>query len=87
MNRQAIEARVIDTAHTFIATEGITVRSCALVIGVSKSTVHKDLSERLKKIDSVLYDATLKVLLRNKAERHIRGGEATKHKWSDERLE
>ena len=55
-----------------------TVRETAKVLKVSKSTVHKDLTERLPKIDPQLASKVRGVLMANKAERHIRGGEATK---------
>lgn len=65
----------------YIADTGATVRSCAKKYGISKSTVHKDVSERLKKIDPELYKSVKSVLDKNKAERHIRGGIATKAKY------
>lgn len=58
-----------------------TVRSTAAVFGVSKSTVHKDVSSRLLRIDPVLYREVQAVLATNKSERHIRGGNATKLKY------
>jgi len=60
---------------------GGTVRSAAKVFGISKSTVHKDVSERLKHINPSLYADVRIILESNKAERHIRGGEATKQKY------
>jgi len=59
-----------------------TVRATAGKFGISKSTVHKDVSERLKHIDPVLYSDVKSVLEQNKAERHIRGGIATKRKYA-----
>lgn len=59
-----------------------TVRQTAKEFGISKSTVHKDCTERLEKIDSSLAASTRKVLDVNKAERHIRGGMATKEKYA-----
>lgn len=59
-----------------------TVRSCAAVYGVSKSTVHKDVTQILKTVNKGLFEEVRKVLLKNKQERHLRGGEATKHKYS-----
>ena len=50
--------------------------------GISKSTVHKDVTERLRKINPALADAAKKILDENKAERHIRGGEATRLKYT-----
>jgi putative DeoR family transcriptional regulator (stage III sporulation protein D) len=61
-----------------------TVRQAAKVFGVSKSTIHKDITERLSKIDGQLADRVKEVLEYNKAERHIRGGEATKRKYMSE---
>lgn len=59
-----------------------TVRSCAAALGVSKSTVHKDVTQTLKFVNQGLYQEVQKVLLKNKQERHLRGGEATKNKYS-----
>ena len=58
-----------------------TVRAAALAFGVSKSTVHKDLRERLPAVNPGLFRAVLALLEENKAQRHIRGGEATKRKY------
>ena len=58
-----------------------TVRSVASKFGVSKSTVHKDITQNLKRIDKKLYFEAKKVLEQNKKERHLRGGEATKNKY------
>ena len=58
-----------------------TVRSAATVFGVSKSTVHKDLTERLRRINPNLFEQVRVVLEQNKAERHIRGGIATRKKY------
>lgn len=60
-----------------------TVRETAEVYGVSKSTIHKDVTERLKKIDPQLAEKVKQVLEFNKAERHIRGGEATRQKYKN----
>ena len=60
-----------------------TVRAAAARFGISKSTVHKDVTQRLKKIDADLYEAVRIVLNKNKAERHIRGGMATKLKYEN----
>lgn len=61
-----------------------TVRGVAKKFGISKSTVHKDLSQRLRQVDSGLYEQVKAVLECNKAERHIRGGEATRRKYRQE---
>ena len=65
----------------YIFEEKATVRACAKKFGVSKSTVHKDVSERLKALSPALYEDVRSVLLKNKEERHLRGGMATKEKY------
>ena len=65
----------------YIIEHGATVRGAAAFFGISKSTVHKDVSMRLRDTDYELYRRVKSVLDRNKAERHIRGGEATKRKY------
>lgn len=75
-----IEERVIKTAQYIVDTKS-TVRQTAKQFGVSKSTVHKDCSERISKVDPVLAAQVRKILDVNKAERHIRGGMATKEKY------
>lgn len=65
----------------FIVETGSTVRAAAKVFGLSKSTVHTDVSERLKKLNPQLYLEVREVLELNKAERHLRGGMATKEKY------
>ena len=60
-----------------------TVRSAAQVFGVSKSTVHKDVTQTLKHVNRRLYLQAQEVLLTNKQERHLRGGEATRIKYSE----
>lgn len=65
----------------YIIETGATVRQAAKVFGISKSTVHKDVTERLHEIDAGLHDDVALVLARNKAERHIRGGAATREKY------
>ncbi len=65
----------------YIFEEKATVRSAAKKFGVSKSTVHKDVSERLKLLSPSLYEEVRAVLLKNKEERHLRGGRATKEKY------
>lgn len=66
----------------YVAATGATVRSAAVKFGVSKSTVHKDLTQRLKQIDADLYKQVEQVLLNNLRQRHIRGGLATKEKYA-----
>lgn len=65
----------------YICETGATVRAAAKVFGVSKSTVHKDVTERLLKDEPSLYREVKAVLEKNKSERHIRGGMATKRKY------
>lgn len=65
----------------YVIETGATVRACAQKFGISKSTVHKDLSFKLRYINKNLYMKVKKILDINKAERHIRGGEATKKKY------
>ena len=75
-----ITNRVIQLADHVIAT-GDTVRSAAEKFGISKSTVHKDVSQRLKVLNPALYRQVREILDTNKSERHIRGGLATKKKY------
>ena len=75
-----IEDRVLDVAN-YIIENNETVRNTAKVFKISKSTVHKDITERLKRINKEVYLLARKVLDTNKAERHLRGGEATRKKY------
>ena len=81
-----IEERAVEIAN-YIVENGATVRQTAKKFGVSKSTVHKDVTERLVKINPFLAARIRVVLDVNKAERHIRGGMATKEKYLHEREE
>ena len=63
-----------------------TVRAVAAKFGISKSTVHKDITQNLKKFDREKYIEVQKILDTNKKERHIRGGEATKKKYSEKNI-
>ena len=74
------EDRAITLAH-YIVENGATVRAAAKMYGISKSTVHKDITERLPRVSGSLALQVKKVLDYNKAQRHLRGGEATKHKY------
>ncbi len=65
----------------YIVETGATVRAAAARFGVSKSSVHKDMGERLPQVQSALAAEVQKVLLYNKSVRHLRGGEATRHKY------
>ncbi|MGN6715178.1 sporulation transcriptional regulator SpoIIID [Anaerocolumna jejuensis] len=75
-----MEERIIELANYTIEQKA-TVRETAIRYGVSKSTVHKDLQDRLPLINMQLYHAVNEVLMLNKAERHIRGGLATRRKY------
>lgn len=66
---------------TYLIENNSTVRKVAAEFGISKSTVHKDITQNLKKINPSLYLSVKEVLNKNKDERHIRGGEATKRKF------
>lgn len=79
-----IEERVLLLANYIIETK-CTVRSAAKQFGISKSTVHKDLTERLEEISQALYEEVRVILNDNKAERHIRGGLATRAKYKSEK--
>lgn len=76
----AIAKRACELAVYIIET-GATVRAAARHFGISKSTVHKDLSQKLPQCNLTLYNNVRKVLEINKAQRHIRGGNATKEKY------
>ena len=75
-----IIARVLDTAHSMLK-NGATVRDAALAVGVSKTTVHKDMRARLPLIDRQLAKQIDALLGLNLSERHLRGGEATRTKY------
>ncbi len=77
-----VEQRAVELAE-YIIENKTTVRAAAKQFGVSKSTVHMDVSERLKKLNPSLYNEVREILDINKAERHIRGGLATKQKFSN----
>ena len=76
-----IEERAVEIANYIIETN-TTVRYAAKHFGISKSTVHKDVTERLEQVNPTLAQETRKVLDVNKQERHIRGGMATKEKYA-----
>lgn len=75
-----IEMRVLREAD-YIIFNNSTIRQCGKNFMVSKSTVHKDMAERLPKINKTLFDMVQEVLKKNLNERHIRGGKATKEKY------
>ena len=79
-----IKARTIELANYVIDNKS-TVREAAKKFGVSKSTVHKDVTERLKKYNPGLYRQVKKILEKNKEERHIRGGIATREKYRQQK--
>ena len=82
---------MVDTANRaeelalYIVKNNATVRAAAKAFGVSKSTVHTDITEKLQNINSDLWHAVRKVLDINKAQRHLRGGQATKEKYLREK--
>jgi putative DeoR family transcriptional regulator (stage III sporulation protein D) len=75
-----IEERVLEVAKYIIDSRS-TIRKTAKLFGVSKSTIHKDITERLPKINPQIASEAKEILEFNKAERHIRGGRATKMKY------
>lgn len=75
-----IEQRVLEISNYILET-GATVRQVAKIFGVSKSTVHKDVTERLPHINRFIAREIKTVLEKNKSERHLRGGEATRKKY------
>ena len=82
---------MVDTAHRaeelalYIVKNNATVRAAAKAFGVSKSTVHTDITEKLQNVNSDLWQDVRKVLDVNKAQRHLRGGQATKEKYLREK--
>ena len=82
--RDDLERRARELA-VYLIERRTTIRDAAKHFSVSKSTVHKDLSERLKEIDRSLYVQVKEILEQNKAERHLRGGEATRRKYQKQR--
>lgn len=81
-----IRKRAVKIAQHIINTSD-TVRQTAQVFAISKSTVHKDVSERLPRINEAMAEEVKEILEKNKAERHLRGGEATRRKYADSSLE
>ncbi|SMC38394.1 sporulation transcriptional regulator SpoIIID [Sporomusa malonica] len=84
--KEYIRKRVLDICNHIMETKH-TVRQTATIFGVSKSTVHKDMIERLPEINKRLAAKVKNILELNKAERHIRGGEATRKKYKEEKEE
>lgn len=79
--KSVVEQRAIELAE-YIVENKTTVRAAAKKFGISKSTVHMDVSNRLKNLNPSLYRDVRDILEINKAERHIRGGLATKEKYA-----
>ena len=81
MTQFAIGDERCELVGRYMIETGDTVRGTAKKFGISKSTVHKDITEKLKNINHALYLSVKQVLDKNKSERHLRGGEATKQKY------
>jgi putative DeoR family transcriptional regulator (stage III sporulation protein D) len=79
-----IQRRVLEISN-YIIESSSTVRQTATVFGVSKSTVHKDITERLPLINEMVASRVRDILENNKAERHLRGGEATRRKYLEQK--
>lgn len=84
--KKYIEDRAVEIAN-YIIESNATVRQAAKQFGISKSTVHKDCAERLAQVNPALAAQVRKVLDVNKAERHLRGGMATKEKYLHQEVE
>ncbi len=80
-----IEERVLELANYIIESKS-TVRAAAKKFGISKSTVHKDITERLQKINPHMASQAKEILDENKSQRHIRGGIATKNKYKGKKV-
>ncbi len=80
--QEYIQKRVLEICHYILETQA-TVRQAAQVFQVSKSTVHKDMTERLPSLNKQLAQEVKTILEYNKAERHLRGGEATRRKYKE----
>ena len=78
---EIIDKERAEVLGEYVIETGSTVRACAQKFGISKSTVHKDLTQKLKYINRNMYKAVKVILEKNKSERHIRGGEATRKKY------
>ena len=78
--KDLVEERAVELGR-YIVTNNATVRAAAKQYGVSKSTVHTDVSRRLASFDPLLHEQVRAVLNQNKAQRHIRGGQATRRKY------
>ena len=80
--QEYIQKRVLEIC-AYILESQATVRQAAQVFQVSKSTVHKDMTERLPSLNKNIYQEVKRVLDHNKSERHLRGGEATRRKYKE----
>ena len=80
-NGEMDQERCVTLGH-YIVENNATVRAAAKQFGISKSTVHQDITARLEKVNKQLHDEVKAVLDRNKQERHLRGGQATKKKYA-----
>lgn len=78
--KRDVQMRVVEAARHILKT-GATVRACAEIFGVSKTTIHKDMRERLPELSPTMAGLVDEVLNKNREERHIRGGQATKEKY------
>lgn len=81
-NGEMDQERCVTLGH-YIVENNATVRAAAKQFGISKSTVHQDITARLEKVNKQLHDEVKAVLDRNKQERHLRGGQATKKKYAE----
>lgn len=82
--KREVQMRVTEAAKHILKT-GATVRACADVFGVSKTTIHKDMRERLPELSPAMAQRVDAVLRKNREERHIRGGQATREKYRREK--
>ena len=82
--KREVQLRVTEAAKYILKT-GATVRACAEAFGVSKTTIHKDMRERLPELSPAMARRVDAVLNKNRAERHIRGGQATKEKYQKQK--
>lgn len=83
---QAYEKERCEELAEYVIETGATVRATAIHFGISKSTVHKDLTMKLKAHNRRLYQEAKSILNKNKSERHLRGGEATRQKYIRARM-
>ena len=81
--KREVQLRVVEAAKYILRT-GATVRACAEKFGVSKTTIHKDMRKRLPELSEAMARRVDAVLNKNREERHIRGGQATKEKYRKE---